>query len=371
MSSTHQHSEMPQSPTPNILATTRELLLPMTLTELLNSFPLILIIFVSFADPERLRSIFPPPFYLILGMSASTILYLVLGMGVMFTISLSLVDTALSVRLSTPELCLWLVLSESLIAILDRFAGKPIVNLNGGRPRSRSEWFHQLADKPRMELRRFYSETMKMAAGTFQWIYAALYYSLLGLTGAALLYFVPGMSSAVTVISRGLRDTALSWTPSIPVFCLCLLLDACLRAFFVRYADRQIFKIRSMTERLTQLAHKPLTNLHNLFHETKKAAARIWHRLKPESNQNPHPVPVTPEDGRADHLREMAVVADALQEWADDLRETEDDLRAWDKELRERDEHLRELEITLREWEDGLREALEGFQRSGEWGMRM
>ena len=334
----------------------------MTLSELLNSFPLILIVFTAFADPERIRAIFPPLYYLTLGMMASTMLYLVLGTGVMFTISLSLVDTALSVRLSTPELCLWLVLSECLIAILDKYAGKPILHTDGGKARSMSEWFHQLADKPRMKLQRFYSGTMKMAVGTFQWMLAPLYYSFLGLTGAAILYFVLGMSGAVTAILLGLRDTALSWTPSIPVLCLCLLLEACRTAIFVRYADRQIFKVRSRVERLTKLAHKPLTNLHNLFHETKKVAAPICQRLKPKSNRNPQPVPVTPEDGRADHLREMAVVADALQEWEDDLREIEDDLRAWDKELRERDDNLRELEITLREWEDGLREALEGLK---------
>ncbi|MDI1489925.1 MAG: hypothetical protein OHK93_001124 [Ramalina farinacea] len=354
---------MPRSLPQNILASTRELLLPMTMPELLNSFPLILTIFVFFADPERLRTIFPPLHYLTLGMVASTILYVVLGMGVMFTISLSLVDTALSVRLSTPELCLWLVLSECLIAMLDRYAGKPIFNMNAGKPRSISEWFHQQANKPRMKLQRFYSQTIRMAAGTFQWMFAPLYYSFLGLTGAAILSLVLGKSSAIAAILLGLRDTALLWRPSIPVFCLCLLLEACRTAIFVRHPlTLNGGKPRFMSRWLTQLARRPLTNLQHLLLKTKKLAARICQRLKPRTKRSPQLVPVAPE-GREHRLQRWE---DDLQELEIDLRETEDDLRSWDKDLRERDDNLRELERALREWEDGLREALQSMEDQAE-----
>ena len=169
------------------MAGTIGLSLPMTTTDLFNCLPLILTILTAFVDPERFRSIIPPLYYLTLGMSAATILYLVLGMGIMSTISLSLVDAALSMRLSIPQLCVWFVLSNCLMEILDRYAGKPIFKMQdvlgamhivyasqpifimkGGRVRFMSEWLTQRAHAAVTNLQDLCLKTKRKAAQVWQ-----------------------------------------------------------------------------------------------------------------------------------------------------------------------------------------------------------
>lgn len=60
------------------------------------------------------------------------ILYLVLGMNsAVTTISLSLIDTALFLKLPVPALCLWFLLQARLMAIIT-CADKPICSLDDG-----------------------------------------------------------------------------------------------------------------------------------------------------------------------------------------------------------------------------------------------
>lgn len=120
---------MPRPLTQNIVAKTRELLIPKTMHQfILKYVPLIIINWTvalagnctepACTGPGDKQFILLAHLYLVLGMSALATLYLMLGIkGAVTTVLLSLVDTALFVRFSIPALGLWSLLQAIVVAL--------------------------------------------------------------------------------------------------------------------------------------------------------------------------------------------------------------------------------------------------------------
>ena len=144
-------------------------------------------------DPEVIRAIYPPLHYLTMGMSAAAMVYLVLGMNTAVTmVALSLIDTAVFVRVSGPVLGVWVVLQGCLMVGFLRYAdtpfsknlrnvlrwremmfgGMPGFDVGGATVPSMSQRLTRLARWPRTQLQRVFQGTKKVGAETWHRIKA-------------------------------------------------------------------------------------------------------------------------------------------------------------------------------------------------------